>query len=62
MFPPSLPSVYTENEEIILNLLESVILTMPSESIEISWWVPSITFNDNIGDRWPYILCMRDDM
>ena len=62
IFPLNLPSVYTENEEMILNLLVSVILTIPSESIEINWWVPSITFNDNTGDRWPYILCMRDDI
>jgi len=40
IFPPKPPSVYTENDDIILNLLVSVIFTIPSESIEISWWVP----------------------
>lgn len=52
-FDPCPPSVYTKNEDMILNLRVSVTFTIPSESIEISWFVPSIIFKDKIGDKCP---------
>ena len=54
--------VSMENEDTMWKRFVSVIFTIPYESIDINWCVLSITFNDKIGDKWPYILWINVDM